>query len=655
MGLVLGLLLGWMLPGGAARAQEVKSGPGKPKAKRVTPLVDLIATLPSSLKPELANVHPRVYFTDAELEVLRAKVHGPERAEWRLVLQNIRALKVAPPPPPAEERRAQNEVAMGIVEAAFAYKMEGDRKFLDAARRYMDAAVSYDVWGYSFDKPNTDLAAGHLLYGLGVGYDLLYHDLSEADRDRYRAKLARQGQAMYLYFRTKPGRMYTYSQNHTFIPMAGLGIAAYAVFGEVPEAAEWAKQARAIFERTLETYSRDGYYYEGYEYWIFATPWMVHYLDAQRHAVGEDLFDRPGLRKMHLYAAHALLPGGEFAFDFGDVFAGPVTRAKQGEDYERSHPGGRFLTNYNVLYDLAARFRDPEIQGVADWMKHDLKQANAEEWWSVVWHDGTLASTPIAKLPAWHRFEDADVVFWRSDWSAKATAVAFKCGPPEGHATTELLAKYPEWKLQEGHVHPDGNSFILFAKGKYLTGDSGYAGAAKTVEHNTLLVDGHGQGDEGAQQVWTRIPYAQLNESRLVSVKADARGFEFVGEGASAYEAALGLKQYRRMLTYTAGRLTVEDSLASAKPAVFTEMLHAEAKIVERGKAHFDFPNGDVSLHVALESPADAMTRVEPNILMAPGKPGSVEKGSPEQRGERLAATTPTAQPAASFKWLLTF
>ena len=288
-------------------------------------------------------------------------------------------------------------------------------------------------------------------------------------------------------------------------------------------------------------------------------------------------------------------------------------------------------------------------------MKHDLKQANAEEWWTVVWHDGRLASTPVQKLPAWHRFEDADVVFWRSDWSAKATAVAFKCGSPEGHATTALLEKYPEWKLQEGHVHPDVNSFIVFAKGQYLTGDSGYSGAAKTVEHNTLLVDGHGQGDEGTQQVWTRIPYAQLSESRLVSVRADAKGFEFVGEGESAYEVDLGLKRYRRVLSYTSGRLTVEDSIESAQPAIFTELLHADTKIVKMGPEQFDFPAGDAVLHVALESPTDAMTRIEPNILMAPGKPGSVDKGTPEARGERLAATTAAAGTTARFKWSLTF
>ena len=88
--------------------------------------------------------------------------------------------------------------------------------------------------------------------------------------------------------------------------MAGLGVAAYAVYGEGPEAREWAALARAIYSKVLETYSKDGYYYEGFEYWIFSTPWILHYLDAQKHATGEDLFDQPGLRKAHLYAAHDL-------------------------------------------------------------------------------------------------------------------------------------------------------------------------------------------------------------------------------------------------------------------------------------------------------------------------------------------------------------
>ena len=279
-----------------------------------------------------------------------------------------------------------------------------------AAKKHMDAAVSYDIWGYSFNKPNVDLAAGHLLYGMGVGYDLLYNDLTPTERERYRNCIARHGQQMYEFFKPRRGRSWAYSQNHTFIPMSGLAVAAYAVYGEVPEAAQWAALSRAIYSKVLATYSQDGYYYEGFEYWIFSTPWIIHYLDAQKHATGEDLFDQPGLRLTHLYAAHSLTPGGQSMFDFGDVFEGPITRAKIGEDYERSHPGGHFESNYNILYDLASRFKSTEIQGVADWMK-GMGHTGQEEWWTLAWRDSNIKPDPIEKVEPWHHFKDHDVAY----------------------------------------------------------------------------------------------------------------------------------------------------------------------------------------------------------------------------------------------------
>src|SRR6185312_7090756 len=91
-------------------------------------------TLRSSLLPELANVHPRVYFTANELDALRARAHGEDKAWWRQQLMHLRALQGPPPPPPAEKRRAQNDVAFAIAEAAFAYKIERDPKYLAAAK-----------------------------------------------------------------------------------------------------------------------------------------------------------------------------------------------------------------------------------------------------------------------------------------------------------------------------------------------------------------------------------------------------------------------------------------------------------------------------------------------------------------------------------------
>jgi len=608
------------------------------------PLTELMRTRKSTLRPELLGVHPRVYVTDKELADLRQRARTSHRELWLRAISHVRALAADPPPPPAEQRRQQNDVGIAIAEAAFVYKIEGDKKYLDAARKYMDAAVSYDIWGYASNKPNVDLAAGHLLYGLAWGYDLLYHDLTETERTRYREKLIKQARLMADYFKPKSGKTFAYSQNHTFIPITGLGVAAYALYDETPEAPAWASLTRAIYDRVLATYSQDGYYYEGFEYWIFSTPWLVHYLDAHSHATGEDLYDRPGFRLMHQYVAHSMLPGGNYVFDFGDIFEGPLTRAGKGEEYPRTHPQGHFATNYNLLYRLAQRFQSGEAQGVAAWQK-SLGQVNAEDFWSLVWYDATLKPVPIERQPTWHYFPDHDVFYWRSDWSKDATAFAFKCGPPEGHHTEAMLRLFPDWRLSSGHAHPDANSFIIFARGEYLTGDTGYAGVPMAEHHNTLLVNGKGQAKEGAgHDAFAEVPYELLNRIRISEVKVEKDRIMVRGDATSAYSPDLGVKKFVREFVYQPGSgFTVSDDVETARSAVLTFVLHADDHIEKLEGCLFRITAGRVKLMIdpTLDAPVEQAQQsieavIKTNDLTAPGPPGAVDKGERQARGQKL-------------------
>lgn len=655
--LIAALALSFVAPRGT-RAQDARESLGPKDApadakwkKGPHPLMRLMVERNSSLRATLRGKHPRVYVTDEELEALRRRARTTHREVWQRVLLNLRALKNAPPPAPAQARRAQNEVGIGIAEAALAYAIERDPKYLAAARRYMDAAVSYDIWGYAYNKPNVDLAAGHLLYGMGWGYDLLYHDLTEQERARYRDKIAKQARLLAEYYKPRPGRTYSYSQNHVFIPMAGLGVAAYALYDEVADAPEWARLARAIYDRVLDTYSADGYYYEGFEYWIFSTPWLVHYLDAHAHATGEDLYDRAGFREMHKYVAHSMLPSGAYVFDFGDIFEGPLTRAGRGDEYRRAHPGGRFHTNYNLLYRMASRFRSGEAQGVAEWLK-SFDQVNAEDYWSLIWHDPAVKAVPIERQPRAHHFEDHGVVYWRSDWTPQATAFAFKCGPPEGHQTLARLNNFPDWHLSSGHAHPDANSFIIYARGQYLTGDSGYAGVPLTAHHNSLLVDGRGQAREGAgHDAFDDFPYEQLNRIRIVEARLGARSVVVRGDAAAAYDTSLGLTRFERRFEFDGQSVfTITDELQSATPRAFTTLVHADNTIAEEGAGHFSIDASGARLNLRIESPAGASARVEENVLTAPGPPGSVDKGERQVRGQRLAISTAKPETSARFR-----
>jgi hypothetical protein len=60
-------------------------------------------------------------------------------------------------------------------------------------------------------------------------------------------------------------------------------------------------------------------------------------------------------------------------------------------------------------------------------------------------------------------------------------------------------------------------------------------------------------------------------------------------------------------------------------------------------------------LHVVLVAPKDAVAKVESNVVMGPGKPGSVDKGTLEARGERLLETTKSAEQRVEFQWEMNF
>jgi hypothetical protein len=605
------------------------------------PLVQLAKTKPSQLKKELIGKHPRVFVTQSEIDQLKRKatVH---RELWQTAISRVRALNVEPPAPPAEARRVQNEVGLGIAEAAFIYKITGDKKYLDASKKYMDAAVSYDIWGYSYNKPNVDLAAGHLLYGMGWAYDLLYDDLTTAERAKYKEKLIKQARLLHDFFKPKKGKTYAYSQNHTFIPISGLAVTAYALMDETEEAKEWAATSRAIFDRVLATYSQDGYYYEGMEYWIFSMPWMAHYMDAHHHATGENLYaTTPGFKLAHKYVAHATLPGGEFNFDFGDIYAGNVTRSRQGDDYARERISGRFRTNYNILYNLAARYNDGEAQGVADWLK-SKGQVNAEEIWTFIWYQPQIKSVAIDKQAKWHFFPDHDVAYWRSSWKDDATAFAFKSGAPEGHAANESLKLFPDWRLSSGHAHPDAGSFIIWSNGKYLTGDSGYAGVPLTEHHNTLVFDGRGQAKEGkGHDAFAGVPYERLNKIRILDAKFSNEKVTISADVAPAYEPEVGVVKFVRRFEFAApNRFTVTDEIETATPKIITAYLHADNSIEKITDKSFLFESPKTSLLVKMMMPLAVETKIEKNILTAPGRPGSVDKGEREERGVRLAIST---------------
>jgi hypothetical protein len=600
---------------------------------------DLLAK-PVTLKRELVGVHPRVFVTRDELAALRVRARSD--AGWKRVLASLPAMKVDPPVSPGpQERRSQNDVAFAIVGVSLAYAVERDPAYLAAAKKWTLAAIDYEPWGYTYYKPNVDLAAGHLLYAIGCAYDLLYDDLVPAERDRIRTSLERHAQLVADYFTLTPGKTLFFTQNHDFIPTSGLAVTALALLGESPRAESWARLARAHHSRANQLLSPDGHYYEGMEYWIFAAPWLVHFYDAWEHATGESLWELGPARNWKYYLAHALLPNGQDAFDFGDIWEGPLTRAHGGAEYDRVFPGGTLQSNYNLLYRVAARFHDPEAQAVAE-RYAAFRHSNLEEYWTLLWRDPALAPEPMHRFPLYHYFEDMGVVYFRTSWGADATAFALKAGPPEGHRAARLRARAPEWRMDSGHSHPDNGSFIIWAKGRYLTGDTGYAGQPQARHHNTITIDGVGQGIGDGHDVWRDMPYDQLDRVRIASVKAAPGSMTIEMEFAAAYPATAGVRELHRTFAFRApGTFQLSDTIVLDSPRRIESYLQSDTPVTRAGGS----PMLGEGLKVTVKSSADATVATDRTMLTAPGRPGSITEGPSDQRGYHVRIeTAPTAR-----------
>jgi hypothetical protein len=143
-------------------------------------------------------------------------------------------------------------------------------------------------------------------------------------------------------------------------------------------------------------------------------------------------------------------------------------------------------------------------------------------------------------------------------------------------------------------------------------------------------VEGVGQGVEGQHDVWRRMSPAALDRIRITSVTQDERRLRIEADITGAYPEAAALTQFRRVFSVEPGRFTVQDEVATSSPKRIEWYFHSDVPIVKQGDGFV--LGGTPGLRLSFEAP-DISSTVEPTILMAPGKPGSITSGEQERRG----------------------
>src|ERR1039458_2070222 len=143
----------------------------------------LLAPLATILRARVAG-HPRLFLDAEGFARLKEKISGTHAGIWARVKARADEICSQHPPryqdhPPrssSDEQNWQRPVGNAMPYLAMAYRLTGDTKYLAAAQAWALTSVGYEHWSVGYQQ-DSNLAAGHQSFGLGVLYDWLYDSL----------------------------------------------------------------------------------------------------------------------------------------------------------------------------------------------------------------------------------------------------------------------------------------------------------------------------------------------------------------------------------------------------------------------------------------------------------------------------------------------
>ena len=229
--------------------------------------------------------------------------------------------------------RVSRKMLHRIYTLGIVWKMTGDKKYAECARKNLLTVVAYPDW-----NPRHFLDTAEMTNAVGVGFDWFYDYLAKNDRDRIRNGLIKLG------LTPDPREAVTRTNNWNVVCNGGLSIGALAIADTNPEYVEKIlSRAIVSMPNCLKHYAPDGGWFEGPSYWGYTARYLAMCLSAMETAVGTDfgLSKLPGLDK-----------AAEFPVYTSDDYGCYFRFADSGDGSRRGDTGSIFwfANRYNKLY-----------------------------------------------------------------------------------------------------------------------------------------------------------------------------------------------------------------------------------------------------------------------------------------------------------------
>jgi hypothetical protein len=542
--------------------------------------VDFVTIPPEAeILQSLRHEHPRLIGLPADLDRVRQLIASNDqarqideqlrrRAEQLLTAEPIVHRLIGPRLLDQSRRCLERVTTLATI-----YRLDGDRRFAERARREMLTAASFKDW-----NPAHFLDTAEMTNALALGYDWLYDFLSEEDRAAIRQAIVDKGlrPAEELY-RSGKGWVKV-SHNWNQVCNGGVCLGALAIADQEPLLAAYiVHEALRSVRLPMSRFDPDGGWDEGPGYWSYATIYNVYFLAGLESALGTDF----GLSRF---------PGFDVTGDFRIQVVGPLRRTFNFAD------GGDRTGAVPQMFWLARKFNKPAYAWHA---RQFIDSAGAFDLW---WFDPRGAGP--GDLPLDRRFRNIDVVFLRSRWDdPRAIYVGFKGGDNRAN-----------------HSHLELGTFVLDADGQRWAVDlgsddynlPGYFGKQRwtyyrlaTEGQNTLLLNGRNQNAKAV---------APIQSFRSTPQEACA-----VADLSDAYEGqakriARGVALFKRR------QVLVQDEIEATDPADVVWAMHTMARVDLQGSRAVLTQNGE-TLIAQLLTPASARFEAAEVQIPPPQRP----------------------------------
>ncbi len=539
----------------------------------VAAVMNSAPSLPADWTATLRKEHPRLLATKADFERVRQLVQTSELA--RRFYESLRASadRICQEPPSRYEipdglrlLATSRRVLQRVYTLALAYRLSGERRFVERAWQELHAAANFPDW-----NPRHFLDTAEMAHAFAIGYDWLYEAWTEEQRQVLRQAMVTKGLQPALKVYLEKGWWSQARHNWNQVCNGGIGMAALALLDELPElCGEILSHAIQSLRLPMREFAPDGAWGEGPGYWNYATFYNCIFLAALEMALGNDF----GLSQVEGFADTGLFPL---------YITGPIGRTFNFAD------GGDGTLQAPQMFWLTRKFNRP----VYAWYARTTASPHPLD---LLWLDERGKDPQAEGLPLDKYFRYVEVVSMRTAWNDRnALFVAFKAGDNKFN-----------------HSHLDIGTFVLDALGYRWAVDlgaddynlPGFFGRERWTYYR-LRAEGHNTLVINPSQAADQDPRAEAKVIRFVSQPDKAFA---IADLTSAYRQHGAEKVMRGIsLNRTQQTVLVQDEVELKQPGEIWWFLHtpAEVQLSEDGRTAL-LRQGEAQLRAVLLSPDDA-------------------------------------------------